>query len=55
MHCDLSYCFNFILAAGYTDIWPELQDGLLSTIADLAGFIQEFITASSGYDSYPGK
>ena len=38
-----------MLAAGCTDIWPELQDGLLSTIADLAGFVQEFITAYSGY------
>ena len=43
---------------GYPDFWPEVLDGLLITIADLAESIQEFVTATeraANYDSYQGE
>ena len=43
---------------GYPDFWPEALDGLLSTIADLAWSIQEFVTATeraANYDFYQGE
>ena len=50
--------FDWLLYVGYSDFWPGLLDGLLSTIADLAESIQEFVIATeraANYDSYQGE
>ena len=52
----IDYIYNNVV--GYPDFWPEALDGLLSTIADLAESIQEFVTATeraANYDSYQGE